>query len=159
MRQLLLFVAVLIAQGCSMDDDAPINDCTLVPVEEQDEIIDQYIDENGWTMQTTASGLRYAIETPGTGDNISYGDTIEFSYQGVLLDGTTFDSGTIGPLIVNQGAFIPGFEEGLLLFNEGTEGLLIIPAELAYGCFPPAGSIIGENEILVFEMTIITVDS
>ncbi|GJM28637.1 MAG: hypothetical protein DHS20C17_12720 [Cyclobacteriaceae bacterium] len=132
--------------------------CTPVPVGDQDEIIDQYIDQSGQTMQTTASGLRYVIETPGTGDNIDYGNTVELEYQGVLLDGTDFDSGTLGPLVLNQNTFIPGFEEGIQLFNEGAEGLIVIPGALAYGCFPPIGSVIGDNDVLVFSITVLSVD-
>jgi FKBP-type peptidyl-prolyl cis-trans isomerase len=125
-------------------------------VAQQEAEINDYIDQNGLTMQTTASGLRYSIDVPGNGDNATYGDVIEITYQGALLSGAIFDAGTIGPpqfpsLI--QNSFIPGFEEALLLMNEGSQATIIIPGELAYACFPPQGTIIGDNEILVFEMT------
>jgi len=151
----ILFTA-LIFQGCS-SDDTPAPTCEVVPVSEQDEIIDAYIDANGLNMQTTASGLRYAVETPGTGDPIQYGSTIEVEYQGVLLDGTDFDSGTLGPLTLNENTFIPGFEEALLQFSEGAEGLVIVPGALGYGCFPPLGGVISQNEVLVFSVNILSV--
>jgi len=161
MRSLLLVLVLcgLITQVCGFDDDEPGSNCTPVPVSEQEDLINQYIDQQGWTMQSTASGLRYVIETPGTGDNIMYGDTIELDYQGALLTGGTFDSGSIGPVVFSQGGFIPGFEEGLLLFNEGAQGIIILPSALAYGCFPPQGSTIGQNQVLLFEITVTNVDS
>jgi FKBP-type peptidyl-prolyl cis-trans isomerase FkpA len=156
---LFIFVVCgLIAQACGFDDDDPTNTCTPVTVAEQEDLINDYIDQQGWTMQTTASGLRYAIETPGTGDNIMVGNTISLDYQGALLNGNTFDAGSIGPDVFTANAFIPGFQEGLQLFNDGSEGLMIIPSALAYGCFPPQGSIIGQNEVLVFEVSNISVD-
>ena len=152
--------ATLIIQGCS-SDDTPAPTCEVVPVSEQDEIIDAYIDANGLMMQTTASGVRYTVETPGTGDPIEYGSVIEVEYQGVLLDGTDFDNGVIGeiePFVFEENRLIPGFEEAMLLFKEGDEGLIIIPGALGYGCFPPFGSVIGQNEVLVFSVNILSVE-
>ena len=156
---IVLLISTLIATGCASDDDGPRTVCNPVPASEQDDLINEFVDQNGWTMQTTSSGLRYSIETPGTGDNIMYGDTIEIDYQGALLSGASFDAGTIGPIIFGQNSFIPGFEESLLLVNEGAEALFILPGEIAYGCFPPVGSIIGDNEVLIFEVTVLNVDS
>lgn len=158
--RIIVYIFCVVApfiHSCS-SDDGPTTDCVPVTVAEEDPIIDAYIADNGLTMQTTASGLRYSIETPGTGDNIVYGDVIEVEYQGALLDGSTFDQGTLGPALFNQGSFIPGFEEGLLLLNEGAEALFILPSSLAYSCFPPQGSIIGDNEILIFEITVLSVN-
>ena len=159
MKYVLYFLAIGIffIQGCSSDDDTPPTVCTPIPAEDQEDIINEALDQSGWTMETSSTGLRYSIETPGVGDNIMFGNTIEINYQGTLLNGTVFDAGTIGPVVFQQGAFIPGFEEGLLLLNEGSEGLFILPGEIAYGCFPPPGSIIGENEVLIFEVTVLSV--
>lgn len=150
-------LSFLLIQGCT-SDDAPVNTCEPVPVSEQDEIIDQYIDQNGLSTQTTASGVRYTIETPGTGDPIEYGSTVEVEYQGTLLNGNDFDAGTIGPITLTENIFIPGFEEGLLQFSEGAEGLIIVPGALGYGCFPPQNSIIMDNEVLVFAVNILSVN-
>ena len=104
-------IGALLTLGCS-NDDGPSTVCNPVPASEQDDIINEAIDQNGWTMQTSSTGLRYSIETPGSGDNIMLGNTIEIDYQGaLLLDGTVFDAGSFGPIVFDQGAFIPGFEE------------------------------------------------
>lgn len=144
-------------QSCSNSDDATTV-CVPETVSQQDQFIDDYIAQNNLTMQTTATGLRFSIDTPGTGDNIVFGDEIEVDFKGAFLDGTIFDEGVLGPLIINDGSFIPGFEEGLLLLNEGAQATFILPTVSAYGCFPPTGSIIGDNQILVFEVTVLSVN-
>ncbi len=154
------FVFALLGQSC-LESDVPSIECTPETVAQQNSTIDDYIAENNMPMQVTASGLRYSIDEAGTGDNVAYGDTIEVAYQGTLLDSLTFDQGTLGPPsfpFFQQNSFIPGFEEGLLLLNEGAQGTFILPSELAYGCFPPQGSIINENEILIFEITMVSVN-
>ena len=157
---LVISVCALFAYSCGIDDgDVPV--CDPVPVADQNDIIDDYIAQNALDMQTTASGLRYSIDVPGTGDNVMYGDTVELDYIGTLLTGGTFDQGTLGPPsfpTFEPNSFIPGFEEGLLLFNDGAQGTIILPGALAYGCFPPVGSPIGDNEILIFQITIVSIN-
>jgi len=151
----------LLGQGCLNSDDAPGSQCILETVAQQNSVIDNYIADINMPMQVTASGLRYSIDSAGTGDNVVYGDSIEVAYQGALLDSTIFDQGVIGPPtypIFQENSFIPGFEEGLLLLNEGAWATFILPGELAYGCFPPQGSIIGENEILIFKINMVSVN-
>jgi FKBP-type peptidyl-prolyl cis-trans isomerase len=160
MKHYLAFaVGLLLIQSCR-SDDGPTTVCVPETIAQQETVINEYIDQNGLTMQTTASGLRYSIDMPGAGDNAMYGDVIEIDYRGTLLSGAQFDAGTIGPPqfpSLVQGSFIPGFEEALLLLNEGAQATIIIPSELGYACFPPPGGIIGENEILVFEMTMVSI--
>ncbi len=154
---IFLFFALL-GQGCISNDDAPGSQCILETVDQQNSVIDKYIADNNMPMQVTATGLRYSIDQPGTGDNIVYGDTIEVQFQGTFLNGSIFDEGVLGPVVITQGSFIPGFEEGLLLLNEGAQATLILPGALAYGCFPPQGSAIGDNEILIFDITILSLN-
>ncbi len=153
------FVAML-SQSCLNNDDDPVV-CDPETVAQQNPTIDDYIAENNMPMQVTASGLRYSIDEAGTGDNVIYGDVIEIEFKGTFLDGTIFDQGGIGPPefpTFQENSFIAGFEEGLLLLNEGAQATFILPSALAYGCFPPQGSIIGENQILIFEVTMVSVN-
>ncbi len=155
-----IFIVALMGQSCGLSDDTTVV-CTPETVAQQDPIIDDYIAENNMPMQVTASGLRYSIDEAGTGDNVVYGDTIEVAFLGALLDGPIFDQGVIGPPSFpefQENSFILGFEEGLLLLNEGAKATFILPSELAYGCFPPQGSIIEENDILIFEVTMVSVN-
>jgi FKBP-type peptidyl-prolyl cis-trans isomerase FkpA len=72
------------------------------------------------------------------------------NYAGRNLDGTLFDSSiesvakagglqqpgrTYEPLqvVIGTDSIIPGWNEGLLLLNEGSKATLIIPSALAYG--------------------------
>ena len=161
MRNLIILVlGAWLIQACG-SDDGPTTVCVPETVQQQEDVINNYIDQNGLTMQTTASGLRYSIDQAGTGDNAMYDDVIEIDYAGSLFNGQIFDQGTIGPPqfpTFAQGSFIPGFEEALLLMNEGSRLTAIIPGALAYGCFPPFGTIIGDNEILIFEITMTSIN-
>jgi len=64
-----IFFVALMGQSCSVSDDTSVF-CTLETVAQQDPIIDDYIAENNMPMQVTASGLRYSIDEPGSGDNV-----------------------------------------------------------------------------------------
>lgn len=109
-----------------------------------------YLAANTLALTTTPSGLMYQVTTPSAGIKPAKGDTLLVNYTGSTLDGKVFDSsiqenavkaGLQQPgrkyepirLVVGNGEVIPGWDEGLLLFNEGSKGVLIVPSELAYG--------------------------
>ena len=151
-----LLLAAGLFYGCvSSDDD--IAGCVEETPADQAATIDNYVAANGLTVQTTTSGLRYVINTPGMGDNAELGDTLEVSFEGFFLDGTTFGQGVFDPFEFGAVSLIPGFAEGLSLMNEGAQATLILPSAIAYGCFPPQGSSIGQNEILIFEVTMLSI--
>jgi FKBP-type peptidyl-prolyl cis-trans isomerase FkpA len=86
----------------------------------------------------TPSGLQYIITQPGTGAKIEKGSTAAVQYYGALMNGEQFDdsfSRGMEPLTlpVGEGQVIPGWDEGLTYFSEGSKGYLVIPSQLAYG--------------------------
>lgn len=114
----------------------------------------KYIADHKLTLQTTASGLKYAITKPGTGIKPQNGDTVLVNYAGRNLDDKVFDSSieavakqaglqqpgrTYEPIVVYVGSagtehsVIAGWNEGLLLLNEGSKATFVIPSNLAYG--------------------------
>lgn len=118
-------------------------------------IIDDYIAKNKITgVQTTASGLKYVITTPGAGPNIAAGDSATVKYSGQLTNGKVFDANTF-PLQVGVGAVIPGWDEGLQLFNKGAKGKLFIPSPLGYG--ENAMPNMPANSVLIFDVEIINI--
>ena len=106
----------------------------------------------------TASGLQYRVIETGEGRSPGPADTVVVHYVGRLIDGTEFDSsrdrGT--PATFSLGGIIPGWQEALQLMHEGDVWEVVIPAELAYGT-RGAGTSVGPNETLVFEIELISV--
>ncbi len=111
-------------------------------------------------VQTTESGLQYAVTKAGDGPTPGPEDTVLIHYEGRLLDGTVFDSsmadgGEPVPFPVNHPYIIEGFREGLQLLPVGSEGTLFIPGGLAYGMSPREDGEIGLNEMLIFDIKVL----
>lgn len=121
---------------------------------------EDFLAENGKRAEvmTTASGLQYEILKDGDGPQPSADDQVVVHYTGKLIDGTVFDSsedrGTPATFGVTQ--VIPGWVEALQLMKAGSKWRLFIPSALAYGP-QGAGGVIGPNQTLVFDVTLIEV--
>jgi FKBP-type peptidyl-prolyl cis-trans isomerase len=111
---------------------------------------DKYIADNKLVVKTTASGLKYVITQPSAKRKVLPGDTLLVNYTGSTIDGKVFDSSIKAeaekaglnqpgreyePLSIVAGStpIIKGWDEGLLLLNEGSKAKFIIPSDLAYG--------------------------
>ena len=109
-----------------------------------------YIASHKLVLKTTPSGLKYVITKPSLKLKPQKGDTLLVNYAGRGLDDKIFDtsiesiakaSGLNQPgrtyepyeVIVGAGGVIPGWDEGLLLLNEGSKATFVIPSSLAYG--------------------------
>lgn len=105
--------------------------------------------------------------TAGTGANPQEDDAVFVDYVGKLEDGTVFDQSPPRPEIpaaiedlIPQGSYmelsgvVPGFRQAIMQMQKGGEYVVTIPAELAYGANPPAGSPIPANADLTFEVTL-----
>ncbi len=120
-------------------------------------ILQYLIDNDMADAQSTASGIYYKIETPGTGDaSPDGGSFITAHYTGKLLDGTVFDSSVERgePLKFPLGQVIPGWQESIPMLKKGGKGKFIIPSKMAYGP-RGAGQTIGPNSVLMFEVELI----
>jgi len=111
------------------------------------------------TAHRTASGLRFVVRAPGTGDATPQaGNEVICNYDGRLLDGTPFDSsyrrGVPFTFRVGTGAVIKGWDEAFLTMHKGEKRTLIIPHWLGYGekGSPPK---IPVKATLVFEVELI----
>lgn len=101
--------------------------------------------------------LQYKILKSGPdGPSPKKTDIVEVHYVGSLMDGTEFDSsikrGT--PATFHLIAMVPGWTEALQMMKVGDKWQLFIPANLAYGEYPPPG--IGPNVPLVFELELLS---
>ena len=106
---------------------------------------------------TLASGLQYKVLKTGSGRKPREGDTVDCLYRGTLLDGTEFDSTEAQkPASLKLAQLIPGWREALQMMPEGSRWELYVPPQLAYGA-RGAGSDIGPNETLVFDLELVAV--
>lgn len=110
-------------------------------------------------VKTTATGLQYETLTEGTGATPKKDDKVTVHYKGTLMDGSEFDSSYSRgqPVTFPLGNVIPGWTEGLQLMKVGGKSKLYIPSALGYG-ERGAGSRIGPNETLVFEIELMSVE-
>jgi FKBP-type peptidyl-prolyl cis-trans isomerase len=138
----------------------------------EDVDIAKYIATHKLIVKTTATGLKYMITKRSIKPKPLAGDTLLVNYTGRTLDDHVFDSSigsvakaaglnqpgrTYEPIqvVVGTGGVIPGWDEGLLLLNEGAKATFIIPFSLAYGAQ-------GEGDIkpystLVFDIELVKI--
>ncbi|HEX6376953.1 MAG TPA: FKBP-type peptidyl-prolyl cis-trans isomerase [Allosphingosinicella sp.] len=102
---------------------------------------------------TTASGLRFETLTPGTGPRPAAEDAVLIDYEGRLVDGTLFDKSE-KPVGMMVSGVIPGFQEALMLMNQGGTYRFRIPAHLAYGADGAGGGAVPPNADLDFTVTL-----
>ena len=110
-------------------------------------------------LETTASGLQYSIDRPGTGAQPQPGQTVTVHYSGWLTDGTPFDSSRNRnqpfEFAVGQGRVIKGWDEAVAAMKIGEVRTLVIPANLAYGARGAGGGLIPPNATLVFKVELL----
>lgn len=135
--------------------------------------VDKYVADQHLSPQTTASGLKYIVTKASVKAKPVAGDSVFVNYTGRTIDGKVFDSSVesvakaasleqpgreykpIG-FVVGTGDVIPGWDEGLLLLNEGSQAKLIIPSALAYGS-RGAGEDIKPFSPLIFDVELVKV--
>lgn len=123
--------------------------------------IDTYLDSLEVSVETTESGLRYAITQEGSGPTAEPGDQVTVHYDGRLLSGEPFDSsrerGEPFTFQIGQGRVIPGWDEGIAYIQEGGKATLYVPSPLAYGARSPSPRIPAYS-ILVFDVEVLKVE-
>ena len=121
---------------------------------------EKYLAENAKKegVVTLPSGLQYPVITEGTGKRPKATDKVKCHYEGMLVDGTLFDSsiqrGEPATFPLNQ--VIAGWTEGLQLMSEGSKYRFFIPYTLGYG-ERGAGASIPPFAALVFDVELIEV--
>ena len=107
---------------------------------------------------TLPSGLQYLVLKEGNGKSPKSTDQVKCHYEGMLIDGTIFDSsvqrGEPATFPLNQ--VIAGWTEGLQLMQEGAKYRFFIPYHLGYG-ERGAGQSIPPFATLIFDVELIAV--
>ena len=133
----------------------------------------KYIADHKLIVKTTATGLKYVITQPSLKIKPLKGDTLLVNYVGRTLADKVFDSSIESvaksaglqqtgrnyepiQVIVGTGGVIPGWDEGLLLLNEGAKATFVIPSSLAYGA-QGSGDDIKPYSTLVFDVELVKV--
>lgn len=113
-------------------------------------------DKEGVT--TLPNGIQYEVLRKGTGAQPSGQDVVTVHYVGTLVDGREFDSSRRRgePATFPLDGVIKGWQEVLPLMRVGSRWLVTIPPDLAYGV-NGAGSAIGPNETLIFEIELLEI--
>ena len=142
-----LFFSILLFLSCSKEADSE-------PQTEAD--ILKYIEDNNLDASKTNSGLYYVINKQGTGTRPISSSNVTIAYKGYFLDGTIFDQSDSNGSSFGLNQVIAGWTEGIQLFKEGGEGILLIPYNLGYGTSQnrsiPGGS------VLIFDVKLISVN-
>lgn len=122
---------------------------------EDEKIIVNYIAENDLEASATGSGLYYVSNEAGLGASCNSNSTVTVAYKGYLTDGKVFDESEPEGLTFSLQNVIPGWTEGIPLFKEDGNGILLIPSALAYGEIGPGE--IPDNAVLIFDVELLEV--
>ncbi|MFA0962174.1 FKBP-type peptidyl-prolyl cis-trans isomerase [Roseivirga sp. BDSF3-8] len=159
MKKSLLYILAIMPFAlfsCLNDDDPE----PFVPPTHAEEVqsIEDFLDARNIAYQSDTSGMRYYIDSVGTGPAPREGDTVSVRYTGFFPGGNVFDSNENGlPLefVIGEGRVIRGFEYSVLKLNEGGAGTFFLPSRLAYGS--TGGGPIPPYTIIGFEVHLISV--
>ena len=122
--------------------------------------VEKSLNENYKDAKVTASGLRYIMQTEGTGASPIATSKVTVHYTGTLLaNGKKFDSSVDRgqPAVFGLNQVIKGWTEGIQLMKVGGKCKFIIPSDLAYGdqgypgVIPPKSWLVFDVELRSFE--------
>ena len=144
----LLILTLFIS--CSKDKDENIDYTAKNEVE-----IKAYIAKNILTAQRSNTGLYYVINAAGTGTQPTATSNVTVAYKGYYTNGTVFDQNSTG-ISFGLNQVIKGWTEGIPYFKTGGNGILLVPAHLAYGSSNYNG--IPGGSVLIFDVKLISVN-
>ncbi len=141
--------------------DVDLLDVISDPVEHEEALLNQFLEDNDITDAPTESGIYYLESVAGTGDLPANDATITLLYRGYLLDGRLFSEAPMAdPFVLSLDSsfnIIPGFLEGIKKMREDGKAMFIIPWYLGYGSEGSDEGIIPPYSTLVFEVDVLSI--
>jgi FKBP-type peptidyl-prolyl cis-trans isomerase len=99
--------------------------------------IDRFLEENGYDVEPTETGLYYIEVAEGSGPQAASGKKVKVHYNGTFLNGEKFDAsydrGAPIEFTLGKGEVIKGWDEGISMMKAGGKANLVIPSKIAYG--------------------------
>lgn len=100
------------------------------------ERIQSYITRKGLLMEQSEQGFWYAELKEGGADKLRGNTKIQLEYSCSMLDGTicySSDNEGLMSVIIGKSDIPSGLDTALRLFGDGSEAIIILPSNLAYG--------------------------
>ncbi|HEY4788054.1 MAG TPA: FKBP-type peptidyl-prolyl cis-trans isomerase [Bacteroidales bacterium] len=123
------------------------------------DIIRGYLRRRNWQMETSPTGLWYAIYQKGTGPKAITGKMATLNYKVWLLDGTLcYSSDSLGQkkFRIGKGGVEKGLEEGVLMLHVGDKARFIMPPHLAEGLMGD-GDKIPPRSIILYDVELVQI--
>ena len=143
-----LLLAGLASPAMAVDD--------ALSIEANQRFLEENKKKKGWI--TRPSGLQFRIIQNGYGKRPGPTDTVQVYYTGTLINHVIFDGTSPGlPASFKlNGGLVNGWVEALQLMREGDHWLLTIPPELGYGARGAGDGMIPPNQVLVFDIRLVS---
>lgn len=105
---------------------------------------------------TTPSGLQYEVIRQGDGPQPDANDVVRIHYRISYLDGRECDASIKGiPSMFDLSSLIPGFREGLMLMNVGSQFKFYVHPKLGYG--ETGSTKIEPNTLLIIDVELVEI--
>lgn len=157
MKFIVPFCLLLLLVSCGDDNSSNLKPVQAVDYTAQnEEDIKAYIEENKLEAERTETGLYYVVNNLGDGSRPTATSDVTVVYKGYFLNGKTFDESASEGISFNLQQVIKGWTEGIPYFQEGGNGMLLIPAHLGYGSFNRNG--IPGGSVLIFDIELLSVN-
>lgn len=126
-------------------------------VNQESAVIERFVNEKGYKMTKTSTGMWYRMDVEGKGEQAKVGQTVYIRYTIRLLDESicySSDSLGVKSFRLGQGGVESGLEEGLLLMKKNGKATFIMPSYLAHGLTGDQNKI-PSRSILIYETELV----
>ena len=156
MKRIFLLIAVVSCGivSCNKHKELDFN----AQLQKDIAIIDDFLASNHINATKDPSGLRYVIDSVGTGLKPTIDGTISVKYTARFLPTNDIFDHTTNGVVLDVNSLIEGWKIGVQLMTKGSKFRLYVPSGLAYGT-SGAGTFVTPNANLIFEIELLDDDA